>query len=75
MKITFLGAVGSGTDVAIEASDITLIKGSPNGVVTAMQISRATLRNVYLWPAKFNYRILTRGGVTPLRFAEYDPDN
>jgi len=40
-------AIGTGTDVAIEASDITLIKGSLAGVVTAMQISRATMRNVY----------------------------
>jgi len=40
-------AIGTGTDVAIEASDITLIKGSLMGVVTAVQISRATMRNVY----------------------------
>ena len=40
-------AIGTGTDVAIEASDITLIKGSLRGVVTAIQISRATMRNVY----------------------------
>src|SRR5574341_1366620 len=40
-------AIGTGTDVAIEASDITLIKGSLMGVVTAIQISRATMRNVY----------------------------
>ena len=40
-------AIGTGTDVAIEASDITLIKGSLQGVVTAMEISRATMRNVY----------------------------
>jgi len=39
-------AIGTGTDVAIEASDITLIKGSLMGVVTAIEISRATLRNV-----------------------------
>jgi len=39
-------AIGSGTDVAIEAADITLIKGSLKGVVTAMDISRATMRNV-----------------------------
>jgi Cu+-exporting ATPase len=40
-------AIGTGTDVAIEASDITLIKGSLKGVVQAIQISRATMRNVY----------------------------
>jgi len=40
-------AIGTGTDVAIEASDITLIKGSLLGVVTAIQISRATMKNVY----------------------------
>ena len=39
-------AIGTGTDVAIAASDITLIKGSLKGVVTAIQISRATMRNV-----------------------------
>lgn len=39
-------AIGTGTDVAIEASDVTLIKGSLMGVVTAIEISRATMRNV-----------------------------
>ncbi|GCE03529.1 copper-translocating P-type ATPase [Dictyobacter aurantiacus] len=39
-------AIGTGTDVAIEAADITLISGSLNGVVTAIAISRATMRNV-----------------------------
>jgi len=40
-------AIGTGTDVAIEASDITLITGSLHGVATAIGISRATMRNVY----------------------------
>jgi Cu+-exporting ATPase len=39
-------AIGTGTDVAIEASDVTLIKGSLMGVVTAIEISRATMLNV-----------------------------
>ena len=39
-------AIGTGTDVAIESSDVTLIKGSLLGVATAIEISRATMRNV-----------------------------
>ncbi|WP_240697368.1 copper-translocating P-type ATPase [Sporolactobacillus sp. THM19-2] len=40
-------AIGTGTDVAIEASDITLISGSLKGVVSAIKVSRATMRNIY----------------------------
>lgn len=39
-------AMGTGTDVAIEAADITLVKGSLGGVVAAVQLSRATMRNI-----------------------------
>jgi P-type Cu+ transporter len=39
-------ALGTGTDVAIAASDITLISGDLQGIVTAIALSRATLRNI-----------------------------
>jgi Cu+-exporting ATPase len=39
-------AIGTGTDVAIESSDITLMRGSLHGLADAIAISKATLRNI-----------------------------
>jgi Cu+-exporting ATPase len=39
-------AIGTGTDVAIAASDITLISGDLQSIVTAIQLSRATMQNI-----------------------------
>ena len=39
-------AIGTGTDVAIEAADITLISGDLRGIVSSLQLSRATMRNI-----------------------------
>ncbi|MGM3309202.1 heavy metal translocating P-type ATPase [Anabaena sp. WFMT] len=39
-------AIGTGTDIAIAASDITLISGDLQGIVTAIQLSRATIKNI-----------------------------
>ncbi len=40
-------AIGTGTDVAIESSDITLMSGDIAGVVTAIRLSRKTLRVIF----------------------------
>ena len=50
-------AIGTGTDVAIESSDITLISGALMGIVTAIQLSRATMRNIrqnLVWAFGYN---------------------
>jgi len=39
-------AIGTGTDIAMAASDITLISGDLQGIVTAIQLSRATMKNI-----------------------------
>ncbi|HUQ49273.1 MAG TPA: copper-translocating P-type ATPase, partial [Terriglobales bacterium] len=39
-------AMGTGTDVAIESSDITLVKGDLRGIVRAIRLSKATMRNI-----------------------------
>jgi len=39
-------AIGTGTDVAIESADVTLMSGSLHGVPNAIAISRATVRNI-----------------------------
>ncbi|MFC3614086.1 heavy metal translocating P-type ATPase [Lutimaribacter marinistellae] len=39
-------AIGTGTDIAIEAADVVLMSGDPQGVATALELSRATMRNI-----------------------------
>ena len=39
-------AIGTGTDIAIEAGDVTLISGDPNGIYEAIELSRRTLLNI-----------------------------
>ncbi|MDD6374087.1 MAG: HAD-IC family P-type ATPase [Bifidobacteriaceae bacterium] len=39
-------AMGTGTDVAMQSADITLMSGDLSGVLTAMNLSRATMRNI-----------------------------
>jgi P-type Cu+ transporter len=39
-------AMGTGTDVAMESAGITLVKGDLNGIVRAVRLSRATMKNI-----------------------------
>ncbi|HET6890389.1 MAG TPA: HAD-IC family P-type ATPase, partial [Pyrinomonadaceae bacterium] len=39
-------AMGTGTDVAMESADVTLVKGDLRGIVRAFRLSRATIKNI-----------------------------
>ncbi|HDZ08589.1 hypothetical protein LCGC14_0040760 [marine sediment metagenome] len=54
-------AVGTGTDIAIESSDVVLMSGDLNGVVNALAVSHATLRNIkqnLFWAFAYNAALI-----------------
>ncbi|GMK39532.1 copper-translocating P-type ATPase [Paenibacillus sp. CCS19] len=50
-------AIGTGTDVAVETSDVALMRGDLNGIADAIELSRATMRNIrqnLFWALAYN---------------------
>ncbi|MET4101493.1 Cu+-exporting ATPase [Roseovarius sp. MBR-78] len=54
-------AIGTGTDVAIESADVVLMSGDLTGVVNAVEVSRATMRNIrqnLAWAFGYNVALI-----------------
>ncbi|MCC5912366.1 MAG: copper-translocating P-type ATPase [Clostridiaceae bacterium] len=50
-------AIGTGTDIAIEAADVTLVRGELSGIISAIKLSKATFRKIkenYFWAWFYN---------------------
>ena len=65
-------AIGTGTDIAIEASDVTLVSGDLMAVVSALDLSRMTMRAIYqnlFWAFIYNIVLIPvamLGGLLPM---------
>ena len=54
-------AIGTGTDIAIEAADVVLVGGDLGGVVNALDISQRTMRNIrqnLIWAFGYNVALI-----------------
>jgi P-type Cu+ transporter len=69
-------AIGTGTDVAIEAADVTLMRGDLRSVPQAIKLSRATMRNIkenLVWAFGYNTLLIpiAAGILAPFAWAPY----
>jgi Cu+-exporting ATPase len=54
-------AIGTGTDIAVEAGDVILMSGDPRGIVNAIALSRRTLRTIsvnFFWAYAYNVALI-----------------
>jgi Cu+-exporting ATPase len=61
-------ALGTGTDIAMEAADMTLVKGNLSNLVTALELSRATMRVIrqnLFWAFSYNVLLIPIAILSP----------
>ncbi|SEM76642.1 Cu+-exporting ATPase [Gemmobacter aquatilis] len=71
-------AIGTGTDVAIEAAEVVLMTGDPLAVASAIRISRAVMRNIrqnLIWAFGYNAALIpvAAGGLVPFGGPQLSP--
>lgn len=71
-------AIGTGTDVAIESADVVLVGGDPSGVVRAVSLSRAVMRNIkqnLFWAFAYNIALIpvAMGALVPFGGPQLSP--
>ena len=71
-------AIGTGTDVAIEAAEVVLMSGDPRGVATAVDLSRRTMRNIrenLVWAFGYNVALIpvAAGALVPFGGPQLSP--
>lgn len=71
-------AMGTGTDIAIEAGDVVLMRGDPLAVATALRLSRAVLRNIgqnLTWAFGYNSLLIpvAAGALVPFGGPQLSP--
>ncbi len=64
-------AIGTGTDIAVEAGDVVLMSGDPRGIITAVMLARRTLRVIhgnFFWAYAYNAALIpvAAGALFPL---------
>lgn len=69
-------AIGTGTDVAVESADTVLMSGDLQGILRAIRLSRAVMRNIrqnLVWAFAYNATLIPVGLLVPFGGPQLSP--